>query len=324
MVVGSRLVLRKRVGEVFKFFTRLENIASLYPPEMRVKILEGGEELAEGSTFRLRFTMLGQRQEATFRVTEYRPNETIKIEAVSSPMRRWSHEHRFKEEDGSTVLEDRVEISTYLGPLGDVAAGRLVRSILQYRDMALKRILEGSGEGPVYRDPTKIGLAGGTALVLAGTLAGLFLLFLVPTGSVLVDSLLGLASFFLLWFFIHDLAHLAVGLAAGVRFSHYYVGLSNLSRLLPERLKAIPIALGIRIDRRASRAGRWGFFAMYLAGPLASMLLPLVVPLTLYLKQAPPTSTTLLATVALANIAFTVFFSPRAGCIGKALRSLRR
>jgi hypothetical protein len=141
-----------------------------------------------------------------------------------------------------------------------------------------------------------------------------------------VDYIAKLAAWFLLWFFTHDLAHFAVGALTGVRFSHYYVGLSNLyrSRLVPRQIKRFIVALGIKIDREKTKAGRLGYFAMFVAGPLASMISPFLVPLHLFASGRVGVFTFLLLALSVANVAFTVPFSTSVGCIAKGLRALRK
>jgi len=323
-VVVASVSLRSGVGEVFSLFTRPEGLELLHPPEMRVRVLKPPREFKEGEELAIAYTMLGQRFRIRFKIAELRENSVLTLEAVGSPFRVWRHEHRFSERDGEAVLVDRVELKTIQGPLADYVAAIMIRRVLEYRNTALKRMLEGSPQQAVYRDPLRISLAAGTVLTLLGSAAGFILLTLLPTGGFVPDLLLGFASLLLLWFFPHDLAHLVVGYLAGVRFSHYYVGLSNLSRLLPTKVKTLPLALGLKIDHAGSRAGARGFAAMYLAGPLASMLLPFIPPAVVYTQAGLGPVAAALLSFASANLVFSLFFSYRVGCIGKALRVLRR
>jgi hypothetical protein len=104
------------------------------------------------------------------------------------------------------------------------------------------------------------------------------------------------------------------------------VGLSNLyrSRLVPRQIKTFIVALGIKIDREKTRAGRLGYFAMFWAGPLASMISPFLVPLHLLVAGRVGTFAFLLLALSVANVAFTVPFSASVGCIAKGLRALRK
>ncbi|MBM3898501.1 MAG: hypothetical protein FJ358_08300 [Thaumarchaeota archaeon] len=144
----------------------------------------------------------------------------------------------------------------------------------------------------------------------------------LPFGNYLV--VLGLLCWFLFWFFTHDLAHFLVGMVAGVRFSHYYLGRSDIIKLeaIPDPFKKMLFVLGLKIDRKRSRTGKTGFAAMYLAGPLASMVTPFAVPIIILLKDTTNVAGLLLLLISVANLGFTLWFSPKVGCISKARKAL--
>jgi len=273
-------------------------------------------------------TLLGQRFSWKTRITDFRPGEGFTDEAVDSPLKKWVHQHRFMRKDGGTVVEDDIRLSTNLGPLMDAFAKLVIARIFEFRNQALRRHF-GEQVTPVYRDPLRIGLAPGSLLLLLGLAVGSFLAMIAPVRDGLSTSVLGfvvgLVGWGLFWFASHDLAHLIVGWVAGVRFSHYYVGLSNavrLKRLIPESLRLAALAFGIRIDRGRSKAGRRGFAAMYLAGPLASMLTPFIVPASMLLRNSGSLAGLLILAISLSNLVLTLYFSRKAGCLLKASRAL--
>jgi len=323
--VVSRVKLSAESIRVFNFLTNLDNVVKLYPPELRVKVLERPPILKKDSEFKLSFYILGQRLYAKFRIAEYEHGSRIVAEAVESPFRLWRHEHKITKHEGDgTVLEDVLEIKTYLGPFGDYFAGKIMRGIADYRSLVIRRELNGENVIPIFKDPTKLSLALGTVLTLVGTAAGLLITFsFLPSWSVFLTFILGMVSFLLLWYSTHDLAHLIAGALTGVRFSNYYIGLSNLSRILPNKLMTIPITLGIKIDRERTKAGKIGYAAMYLAGPLASMLTPFTAPTWIIIKgQHLPAGYAILL-IALFNLVFTAIFSYKVGCIRKAIKAVR-
>ncbi len=71
--------------------------------------------------FGLPFTMTSQ-------ITEYEAPRRFVDEQVTGPFARWWHEHTFEEVGGATVMTDRVEFASPLGPLG-----RLVDSMILNR-----------------------------------------------------------------------------------------------------------------------------------------------------------------------------------------------
>jgi ligand-binding SRPBCC domain-containing protein len=66
-----------------------------------------------------------------------------------APTNRWVHTHRFREEDGATIIEDEVQYALPYWPLGELGYP-LVRlqlaRIFRYRQQAIRRYLvEGQG-----------------------------------------------------------------------------------------------------------------------------------------------------------------------------------
>ncbi len=72
----------------------------------------------------------------------------------------------------------------------------------------------------------------------------------------------------------------------------------------------------------AERPKGWRGFAMFVAGPLASMLSPFGVVIIAYGYD--PLSANILLALTIFNVAFTGYFSLKHGCIRKALDCLRK
>jgi len=178
----------------------------------------------------------------------------------------------------------------------------------------------------VQKKRFRINLLAGTVLCIIALLLSVFLLASLPFGNNTVALICGLLGWFLLWFFTHDLAHFVAGIVVGIRFQYYYLGRSDIIKLkgiVPDSLEQMLIVLGLKIDRDKSRAGKTGFAAMYLAGPLASMLTPFAVPIIL-LKDSVNVAGLLLLTISIINLVFTLWFSPKVGCIYKAKKALKQ
>ncbi len=156
----------------------------------------------------------------------------------------------------------------------------------------------------------RLTLVQGNSLCLAMMIMGLAL-------SSMPGALAKLSSFLILWYFPHCLFHYIVGRAVGIRFSHYFLTRSSIRRMggIFERL-AMP-TLGIKV-RDWGNSGRWGRFSMFSAGMLASIVLPFIPAIALYLEgQA------WLLILALLNAGFDLYFSPKVGDLRKALDSLQ-
>lgn len=321
----TRTEIRSGVKEVFDFLADPHNISLVWPKELSIKFLQVPERLENGSVFSYQTTLLGQKFTWKSRITSFIPVNEFTDDAVESPFKKWSHQHRLKKSNGTTVMEDEIEFKTPLGPIGDFIVKRIALRIMDYRNASFRRVF-GESITPVYKDPLRIGLLSGTALSILAIIIGIILALNLPFGNGLFVVVAGLFSWAILWFFTHDLAHLIIGLLAGVRFSHYYLGLSNIVRLrvIPNTLKLAMVALGLRIDRTKSKAGRTGFAAMYVAGPIASMIAPFLVPATILARDSGSVTGLILLSLSLINLGFTLWFSPKVGCIHKARRLFQK
>jgi ligand-binding SRPBCC domain-containing protein len=317
----TRTEIRADIEEVFDFLADPHNISLVWPKELSIKFLQVPERLANGSVFSFQITLLGQKFTWKSCITSFTPINEFTDEAIESPFKKWSHQHRLKKSNGITVMEDEIEFKAPLGPFGEVIVSRIVPRIMDYRNASFRSAF-GESITPVYKDPLRIGLLSGTVLSIFAVIVGIILALNLPFGNGPFVLVAGLVGWVLLWFFTHDLAHLIAGLLVGVRFSHYYLGLSNIVRLkvIPNPLKLAIVALGLRIDRTKSKAGRTGFVAMYVAGPIASMIAPFLVPVAILAMDSGSVAGFILLAISLINFGFTLWFSPKVGCIHKARR----
>ncbi len=312
--------VRRPLQEVKAFFSDVSNLERVWPREYALRVVEGPRVVVRGARYLVRGRLLGQPVLLPFTVID--DDEVSSRHVLEDVLGgRLEHSQRLTPKDGATLIyeEFKLEINPLLAPAAKVVLGRA----LEYRAGAIRSLLEG-GQMPEFRDPLRISIVAGTALsVLALVVAAFLTVWAFPRPF---DYLAKLVAWFSYWFFTHDLAHLVVGTLVGVRFSHYYIGLSNLyrSKLVPKRLKTFIVALGIKIDRERTRAGRYGYFAMFVAGPLASMISPFAVPLYLVAAGRFGAFALLLLVLSVANAVFTVPFSSSVGCIAKGLRVLRR
>jgi len=162
----------------------------------------------------------------------------------------------------------------------------------------------------------RLSLAQGSSLCSVGVLTGVALLVVAPhVKSLPVDVLLLLAAWFCLWFFSHDLAHHVVGRIVGVGFRYYFLGRSSITKLsLPfasSLLKTVPV-LGLKIDKSSLNSiSPNGVRAMYASGAIFSMFLPWIVIPSGFSVGLPVGI--LITILTIANVVFTLYFSPRVG-----------
>ena len=71
-----------------------------------------GEEVTWAGSF------LGIRQRMTSKIVALEAPRTFTDEMRRGPFERWRHTHRFEAAEGGTLMRDRVEFASPLGPLG--------------------------------------------------------------------------------------------------------------------------------------------------------------------------------------------------------------
>ena len=309
--------------ELFNFISDPKNLELVYPRRLKVKVVEVPEKLSENSIIRMNSLILGQNFEWKLIIKNYKENEGFVDEVLESPFKYWKHEHRIKPlNEKKTLMEDIIEFKTFLGFLGDKFASKIIKSIIEYRNLKIKQYFGEKIDKIEYKDPTVIDLKLGLLLCIIMTLLG-FVLPIISPKDLIFGLIFNFIAWFLLWFFTHDLAHFIAGYLLGIRFSYFYLGLSNLVRAIPfKRIKFLFLVLGLKISRKRSKASKYGFASMYFAGPLASMILPFYVPIYLFLYKYNLLSFIFLF-LSLINLIITLIFSPKYGCIHKGLNKLK-
>jgi ligand-binding SRPBCC domain-containing protein len=101
-----------------------------------------GEEVTwEGKFF-------GIRQRMTSRIVAFERPRAFTDEMRRGPFRAWRHTHHFEPRDGGTLMRDRVEFASPLGPLGALFdllyLKSFVRRFLLAQNRRIKEVLENS------------------------------------------------------------------------------------------------------------------------------------------------------------------------------------
>ncbi len=135
-----------------------------------------------------------------------------------------------------------------------------------------------------------------------------------------IRFLILLICWFTMLYFSHCLSHYIVGRVLGIEFRYYFLSRSMLSKAgipLISKLFSAKVFLTLKL---AERPRGWRGFAMFIAGPLASMFSPLLI---VWVSSCDPTSSTPLLALTIGNALFTGYFSFKHGCIRKALDCLK-
>lgn len=138
-----RFWLPRPRGEVFEFFSDVRNLDRMTPGWLRFEVLTPlPVELAEGVEidYRLRWRSLPMPWRS--RITDWRPPEVFTYEQARGPYRRWLHEHRYREQDGGTLVVDRVEWSVWGETLLGSRVATDVRRIFEHRAEVVRRLLD--------------------------------------------------------------------------------------------------------------------------------------------------------------------------------------
>ena len=149
-ILESRVWIDRPRPEVFAFFNDPENLPRLTPPGFRLRLMRAPPTLSAGAVLDFRVIWLGVPLRWRAYIREYDPPFRFVDVQVRGPYARWEHRHRFLEENGATLMEDRVTYRLPLGPLGALTQRLVVRRQLQtlwrYRTRRLGELV-----GPIRR-----------------------------------------------------------------------------------------------------------------------------------------------------------------------------
>ena len=147
-ILESRVWIGRPRPEVFAFFADPANLVRLTPPALDLRLLTATRTMTTGTVLDYRLRWLGVPLRWRAYVREYDPPFRFLDVQVQGPYARWEHRHRFLEDGGDTIMEDRVVYRLPLGPLGHAlhagVVGRQLRAAWAYRRRRLEALL-----GPV-------------------------------------------------------------------------------------------------------------------------------------------------------------------------------
>lgn len=110
------------LAEVFKFFSRAENLEALTPPWLNFKILKAEPQpVQQGTLIHYSLRVHGIPLRWTSEIVEWEPPHRFVDLQLRGPYKLWRHEHRFEARDGGTLISDTINLSLPLGFLGQIA-----------------------------------------------------------------------------------------------------------------------------------------------------------------------------------------------------------
>lgn len=163
---ASQLINRP-IDEVFAFFARPENLGRITPPAMGFRQLSTDIAMRPGLELDHRIRPLpGISMRWRSWIETYDPPNGFTDIQARGPYRSWVHRHRFTAVDGGTRIDDDIEYSLPLGPLGEMAHRLNVRSqlleIFRHRARTIEAIF---APASAIDHPLTVGVAGGTGFV---------------------------------------------------------------------------------------------------------------------------------------------------------------
>jgi ligand-binding SRPBCC domain-containing protein len=137
-------------ARAFALFRRPAERVRMTPPELRLELEDGPEELALGSRMTVRGRRWGVTQRMTTEVTALEDGVRIVEEQRQGPFRSWKHTQRFDATpDGGVRITDEIDFEPPGGVLGRLATAEAIRAELEaafaYRARRLTRLLPPAG-----------------------------------------------------------------------------------------------------------------------------------------------------------------------------------
>lgn len=127
---GAEVLLRNQfvprpLAEVFPFFAQAANLQQLTPSFLDFRILTPLPiQMTVGTLIDYRIRLHGIPMRWRTRISAWQPPYRFADEQLSGPYSVWWHEHLFAEQDGGTLITDRV---VYKSPLSFIAHPLIVR-----------------------------------------------------------------------------------------------------------------------------------------------------------------------------------------------------
>lgn len=131
--------------EVFLFFADAFNLERITPPHLHFHILTPAPiRMATGTRIDYRLSLYRVPFSWTSLISDWNPPSRFVDQQIRGPYKRWVHTHEFFDEDGATLIRDRVEYELPLRPLGELAHPWIsyeLGRIFRFRNKTIRALL---------------------------------------------------------------------------------------------------------------------------------------------------------------------------------------
>jgi len=139
----KKIVIKKPLEEVFRFFQEPENLGKITPSGMGFKILTPAPiKMEKGTVIDYIIHIKGIAQHWQTLITDYDPPLKFADLQLKGPYTFWHHTHRFEAQGDSTIMHDEVSYVLPLGILGRMAHSIFIKSelkrIFDYRERVIQ------------------------------------------------------------------------------------------------------------------------------------------------------------------------------------------
>ena len=135
--------VQRPLNETFSFFNTPKNLSKLMPSFMKFTLITPEPiVMKEGAIFDYKIKLFGMPMRWQSYISYYNPPYQFVDIQLKGPHDYWHHEHSFSEQNGGTMITDRVSYRMPLGSLGSLADKIIVSKINQrlfkHRDAFIK------------------------------------------------------------------------------------------------------------------------------------------------------------------------------------------
>lgn len=142
-VLETRIWLPRAIGEVFEFFADAHRLEDITPPWLNFHVVTPKPiSMFAGTTIDYKLRLHGLPLKWRSEISVWDPPHRFVDRQLIGPYRLWHHEHTFVEQNGGTLVEDRVDYRVFGGALVHALfVKRDLERIFAYRSERLRTLL---------------------------------------------------------------------------------------------------------------------------------------------------------------------------------------